>query len=41
MVFPLNRAIFYEGELIEIIAGTFFICADPWDSETFESLTNE
>lgn len=38
---PLNRAIFYEGELIEIIAGTFFICADPWDSETFESLTDE
>ena len=38
---PLNRAIFYEGELIEIIAGTFFICADPWDSEHFESLTDE
>ena len=37
----LNRAIFYEGELMEIIAGTFFICADPWDSETFESLTDE
>ena len=38
---PLNRAIFYEGELMEIIAGTFFICADPWDSEHFESLTDE
>ena len=38
---PLNRAIFYEGELIEIIAGTFFICADPWDSEHFEGLTDE
>ena len=38
---PLNRAIFYEGELIEIIAGTFFICADPWDSENFESLTDD
>ena len=24
-----------------IIAGTFFICADPWDSEYFESLTDE
>lgn len=38
---PLNRAIFYEGELIEIIAGTFFICADPWESEHFESLTDD
>lgn len=38
---PLNRAIFYEGELIEINVGTFFICADPWDSEHFEGLTDE
>lgn len=35
------RAIWYEGELIEIIFGTFFICAAPWDSESFESLTDE
>lgn len=35
------RAIWYEGELIEIIFGTFFICAAPWDSENFESLTDE
>ena len=39
--FPPGRAIFYEGELIEIIAGTFFICADSWESEHFESLTDE
>jgi len=38
---PPGRAIFYEGELIEIIAGTFFICADPWESEHFESLTDD
>lgn len=35
------RAIWYEGELIEIIFGTFFICAAPWDSENFESLTDD
>ena len=39
--FPPGRAIFYEGELIEIIVGTFFICADPWESEHFESLTDD
>lgn len=35
------RAIFYEGELIEIIHGTFFICSAPWDSENFESLSDD
>lgn len=35
------RAIWHEGELIEIIFGTFFICAAPWDSEDFASLTDE
>lgn len=39
--FQPNRAIWYEGELIEIIFGTFFICAAPLDSENFESLTDE
>lgn len=39
--FQPNRAIWYEGELIEIIFGTFFICAAPLDSENFESLTEE
>lgn len=38
---PLNRGVFYVGELMEIIAGTFFICADPWDSEHFESLSDD
>ena len=35
------RAIWYEGELIEIIFGTFFICAAPWDSENFASLNED
>lgn len=35
------RAIWYEGELIEIIFGTFFICAAPWDSENFDSLSED
>lgn len=39
--FQPNRAIWYEGELIEIIFGTFFICAAPWDSEDFASLSDE
>ena len=39
--FQPNRAIWYEGELIEIIFGTFFICAAPWDSENFASLSDE
>lgn len=37
--FQPNRAIWYEGELIEIIFGTFFICAV--DSDDFEGLTDE
>lgn len=39
--FQPNRAIWYEGELIEIIFGTFFICAAPLDSDSFEGLTDE
>lgn len=36
----LNRAIFDEnGNMTDIIAGTFFICRAPADSENFESLT--
>ncbi len=38
---PLNRAVYMEGEMIDIIAGNFFICATPADSEGFESLTEE
>lgn len=35
------RAIWHEGELIDIIFGTFFICAAPWDSDNFASLSDE
>ncbi len=39
---PLNRALRdSEGELYDIISGTFFLCAAPADSENFESLTEE
>ena len=39
MGLPLNRAIYdNSGNLIEIIAGDFFICAAPEDSDNFESL---
>lgn len=39
---PLNRALRTEdGQLYDIISGTFFLCAAPPDSEQFESLTPE
>ncbi len=39
---PLNHALRdSEGELYDIISGTFFLCAAPADSENFESLTEE
>lgn len=39
---PLNRLIFDdEGNLVDVIAGTFFICSAPIESENFESLTEE
>ena len=42
MRFPLNRALFDEkGNIVDIIAGTFFICSAPSDSENFEGLTEE
>ena len=42
MGLPFNRPIFGEhGELVDIIAGTFFICSAPIDSESFQSLTDE
>lgn len=39
----LNRALFdpETHRVIEIIAGTFFICGAPADSESFVSLTGE
>lgn len=39
---PLNRALRDEdGEIYDAIAGTFFICGAPTDSENFTSLTDE
>ena len=39
---PLNRALRDEkGEIYDVIAGTFFICSAPPDSESFTSLTDE
>ena len=39
---PLNRALRDEkGEIYDIIAGTFFICGTPPDSESLTSLTDE
>ena len=39
---PLNRALRdEEGEIYDIIAGTFFVCGAPPDSENFTSLTDE
>ena len=39
---PLNRALFdADGNIVDIVAGTFFLCSAPTDSENFESLTEE
>ena len=39
---PLNRAIKDQnGEIYDIIAGTFFLCSAPADSDSFESLSKE
>ena len=39
---PLNRALRDdEGNVYDIISGTFFLCAAPPDSEHFESLTDQ
>ena len=39
---PLNRALRDEnGEIYDAVAGTFFICGAPPDSENFTSLTDE
>lgn len=39
---PLNRALDdKDGILFDIVAGTFFLCRAPADSENFESLTDE
>ena len=39
---PLNRPIFGErGELLDIIAGSFFICGAPLDSDLFTDLSED
>ena len=39
---PLNRALRDDGGAIyDVIAGTFFVCGAPPDSESFASLTDE
>ena len=39
---PLNRALRDEtGAVYDIVAGTFFLCAAPVDSDRFECLTDE
>ena len=40
---PLNRALRSPdtGEIYDIVAGDFFLCAAPPDSEHFESLTDD
>lgn len=39
---PLNRALRdEEGEIYDVIAGSFFVCGAPPDSESFASLTGE
>lgn len=40
---PLNRKLRHPetGEVYDIIAGTFFLCAAPPDSEEFASLSEE
>ena len=42
MGLPLNRPLAdSSGNIYDIIAGTFFLCAAPSDSDSFESLTEE
>lgn len=39
LALPLNRAVFDDiGNLIDIIAGDFFICYAPYKSEYYKSL---
>ena len=39
---PLNRALRdKDGEIYDVIAGSFFVCGAPPDSESFASLTDE
>lgn len=38
----LNRALFdKDGNIVDIVAGTFFLCSAPADSENFEGLSDD
>ena len=38
----LNRALFdKDGNIVDIVAGTFFLCSAPAESENFEGLSDE
>ena len=42
LTLPLNRALRDdEGNVYDIISGTFFVCAAPPDSDRFEGLTDQ
>ncbi len=38
---PFNRALTMEGQVYDIVCGTFFLCSAPSDSDLFESLSDE
>lgn len=39
---PLNRAVYSDNkEMVDIIAGKFFICYAPIEAESFQSLPKE
>lgn len=38
---PLNRFIAVDGQIIDCIAGTFFLCFAPPESETFQDLPDD
>ena len=38
---PANRALYMDGEMVDIICGSAFICATPSDSDSFQSLSDE
>ena len=41
MKLPANRALYMDGEMVDIVCGKFFICGAPATSENFESLSEK
>ena len=41
MGLPLNRPLFYKGELFDVVCGTCFVTDAPADAEDFTGLTDE